>query len=249
MFGVFDGHGGVECADYCIAHFPECLINVQSSTASVDDLLPNAFNAIDKRINHFCTSESLSGGTTASVALIHDNVVHYAWIGDSGIGLLKGKQIIQLSTHHNLSNIKEEERVKAAGSEILFIYGEKRVDGVLNITRALGHPGAKASIISEPDVGKFEIGPDDFILFIASDGIWDVASKDEMLADIVSFVKSNPSSGTFSIKITFLKKIIDFSDLAKAIGTPVRKHSIDNCMLLVVFLKPVEEVWKHCSML
>lgn len=194
LFAVFDGHGGPECADYAASRFPSTLIGLNPSIIDHQNLLVEAFNSIDKRIDTLCRTFEIAGGSTASVVMIIDNVVHYAWVGDSGLGLLKGNEIVQLNSYHNLQSVAEEQRVIDAGGCVLNVMGEPRVDGVLNITRAFGHPHA-SSIIGVPDTGSFTISPNDYLLFIASDGIWDMVTLEEMLNYVVQYSKECEAHG------------------------------------------------------
>jgi len=231
LFAVFDGHGGAECSDYCAAQFPGCITDIPLSSTDAEKLLPTAFENIDKRLNYICFNDDLKGGTTASVVLIINKTVHYAWVGDSGIGILRDKEIKQLTVPHTVDNPDEIKRVIEAGSEIFEIMGSRRVDGLLNITRAFGHPYHKKSICSIPDTGKFDIGDSDYLLFLASDGIWDFTTKEAILTSLVQFVKSNPPE--------------EYTQMASYVGAEARTKSTDNVILLIVFLKPVAEVWEY----
>uniref|UniRef100_A0A914Q8P6 PPM-type phosphatase domain-containing protein n=1 Tax=Panagrolaimus davidi TaxID=227884 RepID=A0A914Q8P6_9BILA len=114
----------------------------------------------------------LGGGSTSVVALIRDGIIDIAWIGDSSIGALTNDSVITLTQPHNLSDPKEVERVIAAGGMILNVFGEDRVNGVLNITRALGDTQARPMISSEPSDLRIDIKESGYyMIFLASDGV------------------------------------------------------------------------------
>ena len=47
-FGVFDGHGGVDCACYTVAHFHNNIASQDKFTSDLDDALNQAFLTTDK---------------------------------------------------------------------------------------------------------------------------------------------------------------------------------------------------------
>ena len=98
----------------------------------------------------------------------------------------KGGNCIPLSFDHKPENEVEIARIEAAGSVIT----EGRVDGHLNLTRALGDlkfkkkEGLKAEehpITANPDVFEYEFSSDcDFIL-MGCDGVWETKSNEQMV--------------------------------------------------------------------
>jgi serine/threonine protein phosphatase PrpC len=232
LFGVFDGHGGDECATYAAVHLPHCLID--STTENSSKLLTEALKDLDKQISVRAEHDRLGGGSTSVVALIRDGIIDIAWIGDSSIGALTNDSVITLTQPHNLSDPKEVERVIAAGGMILNVFGEDRVNGVLNITRALGDTQARPMISSEPSDLRIDIKESEYyMIFLASDGVWDVLTEEEIFNNVKTFIKNNPLS--------------EYEKLAQSIGNAARISSTDNLMLVIVFLKPLSEIWQHFS--
>lgn len=74
-------------------------------------------------------------GCTANVILIDEmKKLYVANAGDSRCVLARNGEAIALSFDHKPDNDEEKKRIEAAGSQIL----EGRVDGNLNLSRALG---------------------------------------------------------------------------------------------------------------
>jgi serine/threonine protein phosphatase PrpC len=71
--------------------------------------------------------------------------------------------------------------------------GELRVNGVLNITRSMGELLGKPMISSEPEMADFALTDRDFLLFLASDGVWDELSTSDIREHCVNFVKKYPA--------------------------------------------------------
>lgn len=115
------------------------------------------------------------------------------WCGDASIGLLTKHSIRTLSRNHNPANKEEYERVIANGGTIVNVGGEMRVNGVLNITRSMGELLGKPMICSEPEMEEYEVSTDDWILFLASDGVWDELSTSEIRDHCVNFAKQYPA--------------------------------------------------------
>uniref|UniRef100_A0AC34FL78 PPM-type phosphatase domain-containing protein n=1 Tax=Panagrolaimus sp. ES5 TaxID=591445 RepID=A0AC34FL78_9BILA len=230
LFGVFDGHGGDECATYATVHLPHCLID--SLTENSSKLLTEALKDLDKQISVRAEHDRIGGGSTSVVALIREGIIDIAWIGDSAIGALTNDSVITLTKPHNLDDPKEVERVIAAGGMILNVFGEDRVNGVLNITRALGDTQARPMISAEPSDSRIDIKESGYyMIFLASDGVWDVLTEEEIFENVVSFIKNNPES--------------EYEKLAQSVGNTARATSTDNLMLVIVFLKPLSEIWQH----
>lgn len=69
------------------------------------------------------------------------------------------------------------------------------MNGVLNISRALGDIQAKPMVSSEAEFKTQPFADDDLILFLSSDGIWDTLSEEEIFGLVRTFVGSRPDSG------------------------------------------------------
>jgi serine/threonine protein phosphatase PrpC len=115
------------------------------------------------------------------------------WCGDASIGILNNKLVKTLSGQHVPSNEKEYERVLSNGGSIVNVNGELRVNGVLNITRSMGELFGKPMISSEPDMDNYKLSDNDWLLFLASDGVWDELSTTEIRDHCFEFANRYPS--------------------------------------------------------
>ncbi|KAL9189371.1 hypothetical protein ACHAXT_009046 [Thalassiosira profunda] len=96
LYAIFDGHVGNQAARYAAEKFPSILMEEQSSLASMDSacqssieeradiVLREAFDRLDKGFCQLCTKDGRDWdcGSTALVALIVDDVVTLANLGD-----------------------------------------------------------------------------------------------------------------------------------------------------------------------
>lgn len=114
-------------------------------------------------------------GTTATAVVIGRGEVTVVHVGDSrAIGAVGADaNPTRLCDDHRPAREDEIERVMAAGGVILRVGGAERVNGVLAITRSLGHDGELGQlVIPNPEATCHEL--DELgLLIIGSDGVWD----------------------------------------------------------------------------
>uniref|UniRef100_A0A0K0G2Q9 PPM-type phosphatase domain-containing protein n=1 Tax=Strongyloides venezuelensis TaxID=75913 RepID=A0A0K0G2Q9_STRVS len=231
FFGVFDGHNGLEISTYCAAQFPKIIVDEKMENNV--ERLKKAFEVIDERINIRCIKESIRSGTTAVCAIVTKNDISLAWVGDSEGGVVKSDGIKRITRLHIPSDPDEHVRVEECGGIIISIAGELRVCGVLNLTRALGDIQGKPMISSEPDTLSINMNDDktNYMLMLASDGVWGCLPDDTLNQVIRDFISSKPVSEYKKLATTIV-------EAAKDGGTT------DNLTCIIVFLKPLDEVWK-----
>jgi protein phosphatase 1G len=130
--------------------------------------------------------DEVQAGCTAVVALLRQNQLYVANAGDSRAVLSRNGNALALSQDHKPGHVEERERIVKAGGFLSEIGGITRVNGNLNLSRAIGdlryknnaelHPAAQI-ITAEPDIEHISLQSEDRFLILACDGIWDVMSK------------------------------------------------------------------------
>eukprot|EP00467_Chlorarachnion_reptans_P025838 CAMPEP_0114524734 /NCGR_PEP_ID=MMETSP0109-20121206/22025_1 /TAXON_ID=29199 /ORGANISM="Chlorarachnion reptans, Strain CCCM449" /LENGTH=511 /DNA_ID=CAMNT_0001706221 /DNA_START=369 /DNA_END=1901 /DNA_ORIENTATION=+ len=154
-------------------------------------------------------TDQASSGSTATVALVRKDRIVVANVGDSRAVLGRGNEAIDLSKEHRAygdSDITWNEiaRIEDTGAWV----DDGRVLDILGITRAFGDPDFKGKgleklkktcvengywaeefaeslkftgdpIIVTPDVTEIRVSPEDDVLIVASDGLWDVYDSGE----------------------------------------------------------------------
>lgn len=127
-------------------------------------------------------------GCTANVILAdyEKKKLFVANAGDSRCVMGHGNKCTPLSFDHKPESQTEIDRIYKAGSTI----SEGRVDGNLNLTRALGDLKYKQKtdlkpeehpITANPDVFEYEMPSDLDFIFMGCDGVWERKSNDEMV--------------------------------------------------------------------
>ena len=209
LYCVFDGHGGDVTAKLCVKKFPEIFRkSLLANPFDYELAIKKSFYLMDKEIENLKVNET---GNTATIVFIHNKLLYCANVGDSSCCII-GKTNEFLTVNHKCSNKSEIKRIEKEGGQII----EDRLGGILCITRGLGDFDLKKKgLICEPYITKKLIDHNVEYCVIASDGVWDVLSPD----DISKIIHKNN-------KIEDLAKII--------VNEAIEKGSEDNISCIVI---------------
>ncbi|PAV57042.1 hypothetical protein WR25_26110 isoform H [Diploscapter pachys] len=240
LFGVFDGHNGAECSTYSAAHlateFNDVLKQNAEGKRSLEESLQTSVVRLEHRLFVRCDKEQWRSGSTAVVMAVDNDEMSFAWLGDSAAFILKSsslcqRQVDKIPVDHSTSNKSEAERVEADGGQLLYIGGELRVNGVLNVTRALGDIGGRPMVSGAPEIKTLKRSVDDYLVLLVCDGITDAFDNENLFQIVEAFVNDNP--------------LEDYEELAQYICmNAIRNHSEDNVTCIAVYLKHPAELWK-----
>ncbi|KAI4377060.1 hypothetical protein MLD38_014751 [Melastoma candidum] len=204
FFGVYDGHGGSQVADYCSRRIHIALVEEMEAAKSsfcdqtadsglgrghLERAFLGCFQKIDAEVGgvskdqdgrrtHIEAIVPDTVGSTAVIALICSTHIIIANCGDSRAVLYRGKESIPLSVDHKPNRPDERERIEAVGGKVIHWEGH-RVRGVLAMSRSIGDRYLKPSIIPDPEVVFVPRVREDECLILASDGLWDVITNEE----------------------------------------------------------------------
>ena len=195
VFEIFDGHGGDEISTYLQSNLAQIYKqNLLLNKGNIILSLKNAFHDADIEMRNIFNIEGL-GSTGTLVHVIweanNDLVIYSANVGDSRVSLISPEHIIRLSYDHRTTDEKEKKRILDSGMEI----NDNRINGTLMLTRIFGNYEYKnylddedndynnnQGLICEPFISKINIDlniPHQFLI-LASDGIWDIMSEEEI---------------------------------------------------------------------
>ncbi|KAL9330970.1 hypothetical protein ACSQ67_000580 [Phaseolus vulgaris] len=212
LFGIFDGHGGSRAAEYLKEHLFDNLL--KHPKFLTDAKLAILFDAHPSHVCHF----SLCGetykqtdanfldsekdtfrddGSTASTAVLVDNHLYVANVGDSRTIISKSGKAIALSEDHKPNRSDERKRIENAGGVVMWA-GTWRVGGVLAMSRAFGNRMLKQFVVAEPEIQDQQIDEQIELLILASDGLWDVVQND----DAVSLARTEEEPEAAARKLT-----------------------------------------------
>jgi len=211
LFGVFDGHNGNQASKYLKQNLPATLA-LYLEKFGLDDV--GIWNALKHAFLELDRTFTSSGGSTANIALIIDNHIWIANLGDSRAILSTPETAIQLSEDAKPDNPRYLRSILKRGG---FVF-QSRIRGDLAIGRAFGDHRLQGTygccIPHAPKITKTPIPPNASLL-IACDGIWDVATTSE----VSHLIQQNPPNPPAAI-------------IAKAYNA----HSRDNLSALYVRL-------------
>ncbi|KXZ42753.1 hypothetical protein GPECTOR_120g420 [Gonium pectorale] len=164
-------------------------------------------------------------GTTAVVSLV---TARHLWVGNCGDSralLCREQEAVALSLDHKATRADEVARVEKAGGYVWW----DRVMGELAVSRAIGDHCLRPFVIAEPEITSVLRRPEDLLLIMASDGLWDVFTNEE--ARSLALEKFHGELARTSSSKMAVKKAA--SSLAKA---ALAKGSRDNVTVVVVDL-------------
>jgi serine/threonine protein phosphatase PrpC len=122
----------------------------------------------------------LNDGSTAVCVVLRGSTLTVSNVGDSRAVLISGRKGIALTEDHKPSTPSEQKRIASFGGTVTYNTGIARVAGVLAVSRAFGNYTIRNLIRADPDITERELTPQDDFIVLASDGLWDVFSANEV---------------------------------------------------------------------
>uniref|UniRef100_A0A8C6WF06 Protein phosphatase 1E n=1 Tax=Neogobius melanostomus TaxID=47308 RepID=A0A8C6WF06_9GOBI len=217
FFAVFDGHGGVDAANYAATHLHVNLAHHESFSEDLGEALYRAFRYTDEQFVKKASREHLRCGTTGVVTFLRGRTLHVAWLGDSQVILVRRGQVVELMKPHKPDREDEKKRIEALGGCVIW-FGTWRVNGSLSVSRAIGDNEHKPYICG-----------DDYLI-LACDGFWDTVGPEEA----VRVVSDHLSENTGDTSMVAHKLVASARDAG----------SSDNITVMVVFLRDPQQ---RCS--
>lgn len=153
-FGVFDGHGGVQSAEYAVKHLPNNVIRCFQKHASSGrrdgafdtkrllGAMEEAFPLTDMELLNFARRKGFRDGTTALFVLVTgtelDNLTLFsAHVGDCRAVLCRGGLAVRLTQDHRPDRKDEQKRIKDAGGGVFQVSGIWRCTSAAGAARAV----------------------------------------------------------------------------------------------------------------
>lgn len=187
--GVFDGHGGAAVADFCKRAMLEHVSTAWTANAATIETtfaaaLKRACNTLDAAcLQALGPQGAQHTGSTALIAIVDlkRNMVWCANCGDTlGMVMYTNNRFTPISYEHKVGDAKEAQRMRATGAILTQQPGDTpRLFGGLNVARGIGDFAMKKWVVSDPFVARVTL-QDARYVFLATDGIWDVFSYEDV---------------------------------------------------------------------
>jgi serine/threonine protein phosphatase PrpC len=203
FYSVLDGHTGSSAAKYTSRALHvnlELYLNTAvdadtTTTASIEQAVLQAFAKTQYdflQLYSNATSTAAVSGTTATIALVYNDKLVVANVGDSRAVMCcdsTNNKVIEITTDHTPYVHAERQRIEAHGGKItLRKHGVLRVEGQLAVTRRIGGfvNGSTHILTAIPDVHTYNISAattdsssNHQFVILSTDGLWDVVTSAE----------------------------------------------------------------------
>ncbi|RCV37666.1 hypothetical protein SEVIR_8G083100v4 [Setaria viridis] len=205
FYGVFDGHGGRAAVDFVSERLGKNVVSAvlaagtdkydEASSAEEHDAVSAAIRAAylatDSELLVQHQHQGLSGGACGTTALVRNGDLFVAHVGDCRAVLSRdGGAAAALTADHTCAAEGERERIERGGGYVSRSgSGVWRVQGSLAVSRSFGDCGLKRWVVAEPAVTRVPLVAGCEFLVVASDGLWDKVSNQEVV-DAVSRSRS-----------------------------------------------------------
>ena len=257
FFAIYDGHGGNGCSLYLKEKLHHYIKNFSK------DSIKEAINTVEQK---FLKEEAFDekgelkdpSGSCGIMALIHQNKLIIANVGDSRLILYKKSSLFFSTEDHKPGSPSEKSRIEAAGGTIyqtpslipLHQNGKeietpwRVLPGRLSVSRTFGDieaknenlGGMKNVVVALPDITEIELDNDFNFIVLGCDGIFDVLSNEEILECVKIVIKEKEIKDLNNVNISELCGYI--ADMI--IKSSLAKDSYDNVSCIVVAINMKE---------
>lgn len=185
--GVFDGHGGDECAEFVKENLSRYLLNhfqAENDWNKGDERMKEMFHTIEEKFVEIANEEDDTSGSCATVVIVKGYEALIANIGDVkaiAVPDISEESYLILTGDHRADAEEEQERIERAGGSVV----DGRV-GNLQPSRSFGDIDVKeivgdGVVIPTPEVSNVRMQKGGFMI-VATDGLWDNVSDTNVVS-------------------------------------------------------------------
>jgi protein phosphatase 1E len=128
MFGVYDGHGGLEAAEHVGSQLPSAIAANAAFKSDLVAAVKGGIEEVDQTFLAKAEREALTCGATVVTCFIRGDKLCTAWLGDSQAMLCRAGNAVELMVPHKPERPDEKKRIEDAGG-VVVMYGTWRVQG------------------------------------------------------------------------------------------------------------------------
>jgi serine/threonine protein phosphatase PrpC len=188
-------------------------------------------------------------GSTAVAVVVHESedgnrTLLSANVGDSRAILSRRGKAVELTRDHKPNEEREKARILAMGETIEWdrLARVHRVRS-LSLSRAIGDRYAKPAVSSDVEIKHFPIVEDgDEFILLASDGLWDVMSSDDVVQFVHKYIESELARENISKDEVENFKVVLRRNMAKFVAREaIRRGTYDNVCVIMVWLNDLKK--------
>lgn len=193
LYGIFDGHGGPMAARYVRDHLQRKLSEalVEYNPIGLTDAgIWRALKMTSVRLNRDFKEQhgeiARRQGTTATVAMVIDNKLWTANVGDARTILDNSGTAEQLTEDAKPNDPRYRRGIERRGGTVENIFGVHRVNGILAVARAIGDHQLNGAISARPKIAMKPLSEirQGSHLVLCCDGIYDVARTVDVASSV-----------------------------------------------------------------
>lgn len=183
-------------------------------------------------------------GSTAVAVVVHEGedghrTLLSANVGDSRAILSRNQRAVDLTRDHKPNDEREKARILGMGETIEWDHYCKvhRVRN-LSLSRAIGDRFAKPVVSGQVEIKHFPVEEDhDEFFLLASDGLWDVMSSQEVVSYVHDKLNAPPPGGVLAKEDAKRLQYTRRKNMSRHVATEALKRgSCDNVCVLIVWL-------------
>ncbi|OEL29874.1 putative protein phosphatase 2C 32 [Dichanthelium oligosanthes] len=163
LFGVFDGHGGKNAAEFAAENMPKFMAEELKKVngGEIEGAVKRGYLKTDEEF----LKRDESGGACCVTAVLQKGGLVVSNAGDCRAVLSRAGKAEALTSDHRASREDEKERIENLGS--------------LAVSRGIGDAHLKQWIVADPDTRTLLVDQQCEFLILASDGLWDKIDNQE----------------------------------------------------------------------
>ncbi|CAN6289767.1 unnamed protein product [Urochloa humidicola] len=177
LFGVFDGHGGKNAAEFAAENMPKFMAEELKKVngGEIEGAVKRGYLKTDEEF----LKRDESGGACCVTAVLQKGGLVVSNAGDCRAVLSRAGKAEALTSDHRASREDEKERIENLGGFVVNYRGTWRVQGSLAVSRGIGDAHLKQWIVADPDTRILLVDQQCEFLILASDGLWDKIDNQE----------------------------------------------------------------------
>ena len=213
LFGVFDGHGGAWASSFVKENLSDYLIKELESRCKDGLTEEGIFHSLKECCKKLHADYQGFDGTTATIALIINDRLWVANVGDSRTILVnQDGTAIQASEDAKPAIKRYQAKIENLGGHVVL----NRVNGFLAVARAIGDKNV-LGVVPDPKITDYPLNFK--YLVLACDGLYDVATTDEVGAAIKEMHDKGESPENMAKRL---------------VQTAIQRGSSDNVSVIVI---------------